>query len=172
MSHNIEKQKNKIIAHALTKIVPIDYGVYVSSDKLFITDFYKLEKKTGGIVIIVYSKGLYDEQKNQFTVICVHRKLNSIVWCNTQGLVLNCQAYEVLCNLQQNNKYFACTQLRYKCENNELLNNMAFMFYLVEMISNRSKFGEIPPDNDIIARYTSIIPREFVQSVYSDMNPA
>ena len=46
------------------------------------------------------------------------------------------------------------------------------MFYLVEMFSNNIKFGEIPSDNDIIEQYTSIIPREFVQSVYSDMNPA
>ena len=62
--------------------------------------------------------------------------------------------------------------VRYKCENNELLSNKAFMFYLVEMFSNDKKFGEIPSDNYIITRYTSIIPCEFVQPVYSDMNPA
>ena len=164
MSQNIEKQKSRIIDQALKNIIPSDYGTYVCGNKLTVDDFYKHKNKTGGIILIVYNKGLNDEQTNQFTVLCVKRKNHNIVWCNTQGLVLNCQAYEFLCNLKHNDKFFACTQLRYKCENNNLVNNMAFMFYLVDMISKNKKFGEIPSDHDIITQYTDIMPEEILQS--------
>ena len=164
----------QIINNALKYLIPRDYGIYVTDNNLSINDFYRHEKKTGGIIIVVYNKGLFEEQTNQFTVICIHRKFHRIVWGNTQGVILNCQAYAVLSNLKHkaDERFYECTQVRYKCEKNELLSNMSFMFYLVEMFSNNIKFGEIPSDNDIITRYTSIIPREFVQSVYSDMNPA
>ena len=166
MSQNIEKEKSRKIDKALQNIIPSDYGVYVSGNSLTIDDFYKLKNQNGGVVLIVYNKGLNDEQKNQFTVICVQRKHHRIVWCNTQGLILNCQAYEFLCNLKHKDdrKFFACTQLRYKCENNNLLNNMAFMFYLVEMLSKNKKFGVIPSDHDIITQYIGIMPEEILQS--------
>ena len=144
--------------NALSCTVSPDYGLYISDDKLLPKVFKKFPNSNKGILIVIYGNGLSHTQRNEYLVICINREDHHIHICNTQGKLLNCQAYERLLDIKHENKFFKCTQYRYKCEKNDLLMNTALMYFLVHMFSYNIKIDYLPQDNDIIDTYYSYIP--------------
>ena len=155
--------KNKL-HNAIKYISKSTYGVYVSTDSLYIDDFYKFPNKDG-LVIVVYGNGISTEQQNEFLVICIDRVNHQISVCNTQGKFLDYQSYEVLNVLIYKNKPFDFIQYRSKCKDKGLLMNRAYMFYLVKMMTNGAAILNVPSDQKLLDMYYTLF------SNYTDSTP-
>ena len=86
----------------------------VVTDNLMWGDIAEFTDYKDGVIYVTPS--VSSDDVPCYIVIVINRKEHIIQCCNTRGDTMNCEAFDALCNLEDNGEPFLCMQYKYKTD--------------------------------------------------------